>query len=553
MDIIELLHLILSFADKATLSHCALVCKFWHTVAFGMLWADALDDGIRPLLWYIDTFRESTLVDPLYKMKQIEISRPPSPTSWVVFEERAGPYICSLTLDLKSLACSQEFLDMLRDSCLQQLHLPKLWKLKVIVNQTETELEIAIKFMQPTVKHLSLDIWEPLPFRKRDLRTMQREAEVHIPFYRVQFTDAPSPHPLLGLFETVVEVMPNLTELEFAMRDHGQMLSAWPAFINLCTRLKDLHTVRLPPYVLTETSIWGLIGHPSLRRLVACARTWTKTSWMHTSDVFDVSSLDMAPNRSAAANLTDISITILPTQVESFLRRFEVHNITSLHINCGGYVYSAYDVVFLFGAVAEACPLLEDLKVGPLTGPPGAPLRLSYKMLRPLTRCAHLTSLDVRTTHTSVLNDDEFTSLLLFWRRLRKLTLDYPDVACSSPQEIAELSLPAAMLALQLYCGKIREYGRRNFIPPLLEQMSLIVGYPDMGQAEKFVQYTDQLFPSPADCIPKLYTAGCKCLGLHADFAAWNRRRSAFDAFTSRLAAEQGKSYCWPPLVRCVD
>ncbi|KAJ3552360.1 hypothetical protein NM688_g4190 [Phlebia brevispora] len=455
-----LFHVML-LADKRTLGRCSQVCRIWYNLAMDALWGDGRHSGILAVLSYMDKFYQEP-VDAIFKKRQAMLAASPSPACWKTFENQTGRRICAFTLDLKSLVVDPEFLNLLLASAPDKISLPCLQKFRVIVNQDGPELNFVKKFLTGgIIRHLELEIWDPVLDDKRALRVMQRETERGIPQFRRGSQPAPSAHPLDDLFESIATHTPDLTHLAFAMRDKGQMKKTWDAFLVLVSRLPKLQTLQLPAYTLTPEVIYGLAGHPFLEHLVV----YESAAKMHRITLSELCDTPFIPRdrtlrqgllggSSALEHLTDLAITATPTQAVSFLNAQQSHKLHGLRVIFCEHFTDAAEASGFFVALAAACPAVRDLKLGPLLSGKTKQLHLSpnYEMLLPLMQCSDLESLEIVAAYTSQFTNEEFTHLVSGWKRLRRLVLDHCHLVPAIPFEEAGLSMGAATFALQRSC-----------------------------------------------------------------------------------------------------
>ncbi|KAJ3558381.1 hypothetical protein NM688_g962 [Phlebia brevispora] len=584
---LDILFLVLSLVDNVTLSQCALVCKAWQGIAMSLLWRDALPNGLRPMLLFLDSYYDDDQVHPVsdfslwcydlsnglimqvYKKRRAMLSRAPLPSCWTAFERNVGQYICSLTLDFKSLVVSDYFLQELAkpESSPIQLHLPNLWKLRAIVNQNATEFDLVLRFVQPTVRDLELDIWDPVWSNQRALHVMQRETEKDIPRFKHGSQPLPAAFPLPGFFAAIADLAPNLTHLAFTMREETEMRDAWQSFVEFCFDLGNLQSLELPLYALTPAALRFLARHPTLERLVMYKERTRKYKAAPSEPFHDIPFVPdvWAPNdhpdldTKESETLTNVSLTATPSQCSAFLRVLGPQKLTVLHVNLASYFPAADEANAFIASIAGSCPALQELAIRPIISIGGPPLRPNYLMLHPLKACRNLVSLEIAAVHPSQFTNEEFVSLVSHWRHLKRLVLDHPGIACVEPGERANLSLGAAMQAFQLCCpqlcslilyvsfdaGHLTADGESSPFTDKytsLAEVDLCIGTPLNTQPEQVALFLDSVLPR--NCILRLHPTTRNIFDLsepEETQKAWETRRRNLNRFVRAVTLTRAR------------
>ncbi|KAF7790731.1 hypothetical protein EIP86_001687 [Pleurotus ostreatoroseus] len=455
----DILGIAFSLMDLPTLGRCSRVCRLWYHLAAVELWRNALGISMRPLLEFMDTYYLESFVNPTYKRRRVRLSSEPSTVCWFNFQERVGRHIRSLTFNTSSLAASKSCLDLLNRSA-PHIELPGLTELRVVVDQTVIELELATKLMQPSVKHLHLEVWEPLPDVHRAHYVMQREAELDIRMFKFDEITPPA-YPLTTFFSNIARYMSEITEMAFNMRDFDEMRRVWPDFLNLYAALPQLKTLELPLRALTPTAIYSLTAHPSLKYLGA--RDFREKRNIALSEpyedllVLEGSTMTLQPN--TLTEWRGLTITATPTELHSCFPTVGPLNLTLLHVNLSATVTGFDGISALIGAFAEVCPALQDLKLCPIISQnPHEIIRPNRQMLEPLRQLRDLASLQISATGASQLTDRDFAHLVSSWPQLRRLVLDHSSITVSEPFENAGLSIGAVFRTLKAHCPHLNEF-----------------------------------------------------------------------------------------------
>ncbi|KAF7790739.1 hypothetical protein EIP86_001695 [Pleurotus ostreatoroseus] len=480
---------------------------------------------MRPLLEFLDTYYLDPYVDSTYKKRRVWLSSEPSPVCWFDFRTHVGRHIRCLSLNTSSLVASKYCLELL-NSTAPRIGLPGLAELRVIVDQAATELELATKFMQHSIKCLHLEVWEPLPNAHRARYAMQRQAELDIRMFKVDEATPPA-YPLAAFLSDIARYMPDITTLSFNMRDFDEMRRAWPDFLHLCTSLLQLESLKLPSRALTTTVVSALVHHPTLRYL--SARDFPKKRKVAPSEPYDdllvVDDSIASIKPETLAKWSGLTITVSPMELLSCLRTSGSLHLTSLHVNLSAVIVDTYGANALIAAIVEVCPTLQDLKISPIVSPDphNIVIRPNYEMLAPLRKLCDLTSLEVIATHASQFTSDQFVYLVSSWGKLTRLVLDHPEVTVPDPLEKASLSLPAVLWARKQYCPRLKNItlyispdvksslidvvsyparSEQDITSPILE-VSLCIGYAAVGDATRMAYLLAQELP--ATCTVELY------------------------------------------------
>ncbi|KAF7797553.1 hypothetical protein EIP86_008753 [Pleurotus ostreatoroseus] len=380
-----------------------------------------------PLLCYLNTYYMEDTPDAVYKKCLVRLSSLPSLSSWRTFQDRAGRHIQSLTINTAFLYASSMVLLYLVESSPEKFELPMLTCLRLTIDQTHVELELARKFMRNTVKELKIEIWEPLPEHGRAVACMRREAEAGLP--RFKSNGSYLPFPLGGFLTAIADDMPHITNMTFTMRDMRQIARAWPAFVTLCFQLRELERLQLPRRVLTLPAILSVARHPSLKRIGMYGGG--RSSGIAPLEPYDglisLRNIGVPPVRSSRlSEMKNLTVTASPAEVLSAMTAAGTLDLTFLHLNLSASFTDTTDVNALIAAIAEACPALEDFRICPITAVDGqnSLIRPNFEMLHPLRRCRNLTSLEVVSPLASDFKNGRFTRLVSAWRRLQRLVLD---------------------------------------------------------------------------------------------------------------------------------
>ncbi|KAF7797578.1 hypothetical protein EIP86_008778 [Pleurotus ostreatoroseus] len=437
-------------------------------------------------------------------------------SSWRNFENRAGQYIQSLTIDTSFLHTSRTVLLYLNESSPEKFDLPLLTRLQLIIDQTHVELEFARKFMRDTVKELKIEIWEPLPDHGRTVACMRREAEVGLP--RFKSNDAYPPYPLASFLSAIADDMPHIKDLSFTMRDMRQITRAWPALVILCSRLRGLKRLYLPRRVLTLPAISSVARYPALKCIgMYGGRTHSVAPSEPYDGLIALRNVGEPLKSTRISGMTELTITASPSGVLSLMTAFTQLDLTVLNLNLSASFADVTDVHALIAAIAEACPALEHLKLCPITAINGhsTPIRPCFEMLHPLRRCRNLVSLEVVSPLVSHFKSGRFTRLVSAWRKLQRLVLDHPQASVLRPQEPARLSIETVFYALRRHCPEIRNLSlsvspavkNPSFskeakctdsadTPLPLETACLCIGYPPVkARSEQLARYLHSYLP----------------------------------------------------------
>ncbi|KAF7790740.1 hypothetical protein EIP86_001696 [Pleurotus ostreatoroseus] len=417
---------------------------------------------MRPLLEFMDTYYLDSYVDSAYKKRRVWLSFEPSPACWLDFQTRVGRYIHTLTFNTSALVASEYCLGLLnRSAC--HVDLPCLIELRAIVDQTAIELELATTFMQPSVERLHLEVWEPLPDVHRSRYAMRREAELDtIRMFKFgQIT--PTAYPLTTFFSDIVRRMPGIKGLSFIMRDLDEMRRAWPDFLNLSTSLSHLQTLELPLRALTTAAVSSLTAHPTIRHLGA--RDIRKKREVVSTEPYEdllVLQSDTVTKFEPGTLIRweSFTITAPPTELLSHFHVIGPLSLTLLHINFTAVVAGPHGINVLIAAIAETCPVLQDLKLCPITSQDvhNVTVRPNFEMLEPLRQLHDLASLEVIATHASQFTNNQFMHLISSWGKLTRLVLDHPDGLVPDPLEKADLSLTAVLRTCKKYCPRLQNF-----------------------------------------------------------------------------------------------
>lgn len=155
---------------------------------------------------------------------------PPLQTHWLPFVNSVAPYIRELSLDLKSLPASSEFMGELLASCPSSVALPRLQVLSIAIHLDEVEIELATRFLQPSVTRLAVEVWHPVRREDRAVTVMQRDACPEIPVFNRTPFEPPARGVLDYFFSYVSAAVPNLTRLDLDVHDGKQMADTWDGF-----------------------------------------------------------------------------------------------------------------------------------------------------------------------------------------------------------------------------------------------------------------------------------------------------------------------------------
>lgn len=335
------------------------------------------------------------------------------------------------------------------------MQLPKLKDLRIVVNQMSDELEFVQAFMQPTVKTFVLEIWEPVVGSHRATACMQREGNPCVPCFSGIFRG----FPLDAFLRVVGDSMPDITDLSFTMRDLNEISHAWLAFTTLSHKLQNLHTLRLPRRALSLTVILSFTSHPNISRLVMYDKQKCISAPSQPyRDIFDLMDANTEVKWGLLSHMTDLVVTTSPPELRWMVDVGKPLNLTVLHVYLCAFFTGAADVNTFVAAIARACPVLEDIKICPITVDQerSLPVRTSFQILHPLRRCRKLRSVEIVSPLTSQFTDRQFTRLVSAWPFLKRLILDHPHVGVSKPQERARLSLQGALRAFRKHCPDLR-------------------------------------------------------------------------------------------------
>ncbi|PSR74124.1 hypothetical protein PHLCEN_2v10080 [Hermanssonia centrifuga] len=106
----------------------------------------------------------------------------------------------------------------------------------------------------------------------------------------------------------------------------------------------------------------------------------------------------------------------------------------------------------LFIVTAKCCKNLEAIMLDGLWHP-GRPITIGFKAFAPLLQCNKLTSLNISTSGTVNISEDQLRTLLSSWPSLRQLILDRAGTIPLDP--VAKLPLGAVVLSLLEHCREL--------------------------------------------------------------------------------------------------
>ncbi|GJE90503.1 F-box protein [Phanerochaete sordida] len=419
VHIAELLALVFSHLDPASLARAARVCRPWAPVALDALWHTVRD--LRPLL---------ALLAPLTGEKRstartapgvpIKFKRPLQAADW----QRTDRYAYRVrVLDLDDRRARRQldagvFAELQR-TCPRAATLPNLVSATFPALDAPT-LRRAALFLHPGLRHLSF--------------------HAHV---------APE-HPLARFVDEVLQRAPRLTRLE--VRSHHAMHELQDALRPLFTGLRDLRHVTLPLYGLTS-DVLAALSNASRIETVALAEPVERGTGAR-ADVADVS-FSLPPTAFPA--LRSLALATHIPQATLFLAQPHApHNISSLRLHV--LAPAPPPAVHALLGAATSCTSLTSLTIdfllgpgAPIAAPPPAHARLSLDTLRPLLACTRLQVLEIRWDYALALHDADMPALAAAWPLLHTLHLHADALPSHTPPPLTLAALlPFAALCPHL-------------------------------------------------------------------------------------------------------
>ncbi|THG98690.1 hypothetical protein EW026_g3546 [Hermanssonia centrifuga] len=537
---------ILERLKNKDLARCALVCRDWADIVHDILWKGRVDSG-NMYVCFLQFYISHELID--FTQRMARLSGALSPTSWARFNESlyAG-HIGVLDLNLRDLNCNSWFLAAMLDSIHSPMKLPVLNKLHVTVSQDAIELQLAMKFFSSNVTHFVADIARGYASAKG--RRHHARMDSLIPVFRdpldPQTSTLSTAYPLDEFFAAVHQQMPHIVILAVDVRDSDEGVDAFHSLVSMVLALKELTSLSLPPYNLGISLIAALSTHQTLRNIIAIGRNSTRGA-LRWDDSHAIVTQPVARLDGSSARLVGLAVTVpIHTFLSFFSNQFDLNNITSLHIIISEEVAASDTLRAAFSLIVDRCPYLENLTVS-LAQSYDNPWHISYDVLAPLRKCERLVSLDISSTFTTDINEEEFEKLVSNWPKLQHLALDGPDAVPVSPEDQVSLSLGAVMNLLHKYCPLIFEYillvsmtlqpkwfvnpgfcGRMNN----LRAVTLLVDSPTATDIPQIAMYLKWVLPGQCkvNYHPAVHQTAPE---LH--LREWEARRSALLAFTREL------------------
>ncbi|PSR77802.1 hypothetical protein PHLCEN_2v7702 [Hermanssonia centrifuga] len=316
-----------------------------------------------------------------------------------------------------------------------------------------------MKFFSSNVTHFVADIARG--YASATGRRHHARMDSLIPVFRdpldPQTSTLSTAYPLDEFFAAVHQQMPHIVILAVDVRDSDEGVDAFHSLVSMVLALKELTSLSLPPYNLGISLIAALSTHQTLRSIIAIGRNSTRAA-LRWDDSHAIIAQPVARLDGSSARLAELAVTVpIYTFLSFFSDQFDLNNITSLHVIIAGEVGASDTLRAAFSLIVDRCPCLENLTVS-LDQSYDNPWRISYAVLEPLRQCERLVSVDISSTFTTDLNDEEFEKLVSKWPRLKHLALDSPDAVPVSPGDQVSLSLGAVMNLLHRYCPLILMY-----------------------------------------------------------------------------------------------
>ena len=357
-----------------------------------------------------------------------------------------GSFIQVLRLDLVAIH-PLNILPTVARSC-PDLQLPNLRTLTIHMDNVDSQLQLATRFMQPTVTSFEIQVYNPST--DVAIRGPPRCVETVAPINNyeaiAQVEHDVDPRPsdafprdlLLVLCDAIAKKMPRLTSLHLFVEHPVFQIVTPTAVPQLILRLPVLQTLELPYFQTTIALFSRIAAHPSLRTITRHRNSWpiravsypVNVNWEGVDPVLHIPVL-------RSNSLTSIHTLHLNIGADRLLESLQVWdtralpNLRSLDVDTKGYAVSSNTAAaILLAKIAERFPDLRELTISSIrflkfvAENDGAKFpHINGDLLAPLTALEQLTVLKISAYHPSHIFLDEWPNLLQSWPDLEVLIL----------------------------------------------------------------------------------------------------------------------------------
>lgn len=522
-----------------------LVSRKFDGMVWRMLWRRSADGGFRPLLSHVGDYDVAPrdivrsfpghILHGLTSMQGHVTIRngldAPDPAKWIRLQNRIACHLHTLVLDFFTIL-PLNIVGRILASFPDALHFPRLQKLRVKMDMSDSQLALVKRFIQTSVQDFSIEAFLPSddvayigdrPRAELDyLDSLEEEvAEARWKARRKHLRAVPATF-VKQLCTDVLAAMPGLKQLRVVVSHPKMCYEHRHDIAAAILSLPRLISLDLAQHMAVPTFLQELEAHPSLQTITTYRSSWPlraiklewRDGWMAyrtwtwgpdgNHDDMDPQWLeDVVPPANVPTlgiksfnGLTTLQITASVFEMTANLRKWHpsaMRHLTELKLDTGmACTPTVQDVTTLFELLASRFQELTVLSVGSIANKSlssarwGSPtLSIDADTLRPLTTLAKLVSLTVVAKHPSNIPTNQWPSLLKYWPRLEIMVLDnlaYRDVNRPLPPGTATIDGVLAIFAA--HCPRLRILSvhvdgtvsnERGDIPPHLAALEIVV------------------------------------------------------------------------------
>ncbi|KIP03887.1 hypothetical protein PHLGIDRAFT_218495 [Phlebiopsis gigantea 11061_1 CR5-6] len=447
----EILRLLAPQQDLAVTLELRRVNKNFSAIISKLMWNDPPAGGLRMILANLGDYEVLG-----YRCQLREGVTNPDPNNWIRLQTSIGNLIQVLRLNFVAMH-PLDIVPTITGSC-PHLQLPNLKTLAIHMDIVGCQLQLATRFMQPTVTSFEIQAFHPTtpiplrgPPRRSKTSTLIDNYEA---MSQVEHDANPLPQDtcprdfLVNLSASIASEMPHLTSLQLFVEYPFYFVLAPSAVPQMIFCLPELRNLQLPHNQTIIPVLGQIAAHRSLTTITRYRHSWhlggdynpRGVKWEVVDPATNIPHL--WPN--SLANIRTLHINI---GVDRLLRCMQVWdtralpNLRSLDIDTKAHPVSSNDALTaLLARIAEHFPTLRELTICTIRflkfvvdGRDGVFPRINAPLIAPLTALKELTALKITANHNSLIFADEWPALLQSWPHLRDLVLGHELRSASAP------------------------------------------------------------------------------------------------------------------------